>query len=504
LVGLITAYCISERSPIRFPLVILEANEICSGTSGNSTGKVSALHRKSYSEILSVHGKHTAELFAGMNLDGVELFREIMGKIGIESKSKSAFVYCPQTNDQELNEKSFVELQSEFEAAKQAGLDVEWTDHIRDFPVPIQAAIRLRGQLQVDPVRFGRKLAEYLTCKDDSTVIIYENSRVEHFSEGIFGKHVLKTRDGTIMCNNVVFATQIPISDRGLHFAYNYPSRSYCSAFALNQGSRESRREEEETEEKEKSNIISDGMLISISDDNIRSIRAAGFRDEILVISGESHIQGSYSVTDTREKFKALHEFAKEHWDVSECISNWSAHDFVPADHLPYIGFLHRFTSSCYVATGFNKWGYALAAAAGLLISDYFLNLPSPYQNIVSSTRFDPIESIGGVLKEQKHVIRHFFRPPNIENFKSLKDAGISPEQGRLVKVNGRLIGAYCDEQGEMHVVDPSCQHHGCIVAWNSAERSWDCPCHGSRYDFNGKLLNGPSCKNLCKLANDW
>jgi glycine/D-amino acid oxidase-like deaminating enzyme/nitrite reductase/ring-hydroxylating ferredoxin subunit len=473
LVGLLTAFEMCRRdggircADDECSIVILEANQVGSGVTGNSTAKVSALHRIKYAPIEKIHGTETAEMFARMNLHGVEIFKQALEDLELKADVRDSYTYT-------VNEDSLEQLREEFEACLRAKLPVEWTTET-DLPFPVKGAIKLSGQLQVDPVTFCRRLAKYLIEKHN--VKIYENSRVTYFSEGVLQRHRVSTEEGEILCDNVVFATHLPISDRGMHFAYTYPSRSYCSAFQVKEGK-----------------DVPMGMYITSEQEHTRSIRSA-CDGKILIICGEGHLQGDGG--DTTQRYKILHNFAQTNFPVEQCIANWSAHDFVPADQLPYVGFLHRLTKSLYIATGFAKWGFAMSAISGSIITNLFKNHPDPYYLTVSSTRFDPLKSAKGVAEEQAHVAKHFFPPRHLPNYDSIREVPIGEDCGALVRVQGKAYGVYKDKESKLHVVNPTCKHLGCTVTWNNAERCWDCPCHGSRYNCDGKVLAGPSCHDL-------
>jgi Rieske Fe-S protein len=248
-------------------------------------------------------------------------------------------------------------------------------------------------------------------------------------------------------------------------------------------------------------------MYISIESQHTRSIRSA-YNGEFLIVCGEGHSQGEDEYHDTRKRYEILHDYAKKNWPVEEFISNWSAHDFIPADNIPYVGFLHPATSTMFTATGFSKWGFAQSAASAEVFCDLIKGVKPSYFQTISATRFDPT-SIPKTVGVQVHVAKNFIgdRVKELAGkiTGKIKDVSeLQNEEGAIVNSKSGIVAAYKDIQGQIHAVSPTCTHLGCRIAWNSAERSWDCPCHGSRFSFNGEVLAGPACKALERKELSW
>jgi glycine/D-amino acid oxidase-like deaminating enzyme/nitrite reductase/ring-hydroxylating ferredoxin subunit len=482
LIGLLTASLASRKAP-ELSIAVIEADRVGSGVTGHSTAKVTALHQQEYAQLISKHGVEVAKMYAALNLDGLDIIAELVDEL----KIKEACDYQRQDDYIFTEDPSSVPtLMQEFNAAKEAGLPVLLTSET-DLPFSVVAAVRLDNQAQIDPIAFCRILA--VDLHKNRNVLVFENSRVEHFAESFFrSHHQLKTKDGAdIRARFVVMATHLPIADRGLHFAYIEPQRSYCSAFSL---------------KPDYAHKMPHGMYISIESMHSRSIRSA-YENTVLIVGGEGHLQGeSLELKDTRLHYNLIHQYAREKFPIDKFLGNWSAHDFMPADGLPYIGSLHRATNTVLTATGMKKWGFALGAGAADILSDKIVGQRNPYASIFKSTRQDLFKSLTSLLMEQVHVIQHFVVDRVSEVFKGRKDVSeLSFDEGGIVKVKrGKVIAAYRDPNGKVHAVSPTCTHLGCRILWNQAERSWDCPCHGSRFDFDGNILTGPACKELASM----
>jgi Rieske Fe-S protein len=236
-------------------------------------------------------------------------------------------------------------------------------------------------------------------------------------------------------------------------------------------------------------------MFIS-ADEPTRSVRAAPFAgNELLVVGGEGHNAGEEGDT-TDQRYLRLAAWAATELGAGEVTHHWSSQDLQPADGVPYVGRLTPLSRHVWTATGFRKWGFTNGTAAAQILTDRITGQENPWASFFDTARFTPLRSAKGVLseglKDGRHMIGDRFKRAEGD---SLDD--VAPGEGKLVKVEGRLVAASRDEDGTAHAVSPVCTHLGCRVAWNVAERSWDCPCHGSRFDRDGTVLQGPAVDPL-------
>jgi Rieske Fe-S protein len=169
------------------------------------------------------------------------------------------------------------------------------------------------------------------------------------------------------------------------------------------------------------------------------------------------------------------------------------------ADGLPYAGPLTPLSRHVWVTTGFRKWGMTNGTACGRILANRITGQDDPFASLVDTNRFTPLRSAPGVLKEGLKDAHHFvgdrLRRPDGDGAGAL--GALEPGEGRLLTVDGRLVAASRTADGTVHAVSPVCTHLGCRVAWNTAERSWDCPCHGSRFAPDGTVLQGPAVEPL-------
>ena len=325
----------------------------------------------------------------------------------------------------------------------------------------MQLALRLENQAQFHPGRYLQGLAAAV-AGDGSNV--FESSRALAVKKG-----VVTVPGGEIRARDVFVATHMPFLDRGLLFAKAYPARSYAVAARTDAAA------------------VPREMYINVEQPS-RSIRSTPGPDgsRWLIVGGEGHKVGDEP--DTRARYAALESFLRERFG-GEAEYRWSAHDFVPVDGLPFIG---RLRGGPYVATGFAKWGLTKGTLAAEIVTDGILGRKSRWADLYDARRRTLGRPAMRMLADNGRVAAHFVG----DRLRRSGDAGVdrlAPGEGRIVRLRGRLTAAYRDDAGRLHTLSPRCTHLGCIVAWNGADRMWECPCHGSCFAGDGTLLEGPA-----------
>jgi len=457
--GLTTALLL-KRAGLR--VAVLEADRVGSGVTGCTTAKVSALQSSVYSTIRRRHGRETAQTYATASAAGVERLAALVAEEGIDCDlaRRDAYTYALQPTER-------AKVEKEMRAAGEAGLPVEFVESM-PVPFPVHGAVRLADQVQLQPVAYAQGLAAAIAGDGG---VVHERTRVRSVREGRPAR--VRTESGAeVRAEHVVIATHFPILDRGLYFARLKPQRSYCIAVRLNSGA------------------PPQCMPINVGSPT-RSARDQG---ELLVLGGEGHPPGSGQAQPAR--YEKLAEFAREHWDVAEVTHRWSAQDPVPYDHLPMIGPYRPGARNLWVATGFMKWGFATATFAATILTDAIQGTPPAWADAFTPSRVSPtslpqVAQMGGKFVADMAVDR--LRRPNARRATEVPagEARVLPEKG-----TGRT-GVYRDPAGQLHAVSIRCTHQGCLLRFNAAETSWDCPCHGSRFDVDGAVLEGPAVAPL-------
>jgi glycine/D-amino acid oxidase-like deaminating enzyme/nitrite reductase/ring-hydroxylating ferredoxin subunit len=457
--GLTTALLL-KREGLR--VAVIEADRIGHGASGNNTAKVTALQTTVYSGLVGRHGPDAAAGYARAAVAGVEALADIVKDEGIDCdlRRRPAFTYA-------LHESERDSVAAELAAARRAGLPV--TDADPELPFPVYGSVRLDDQLAVHPVRYLRGVARAVHGEGSQ---IFEHSRVLGMRNGR-----VRTGGGTVSADRVVIATHAPVLDRGGFFAQLEAVRSYCVAARLRTGA------------------PPEGLAISAGDP-LWSIASAG---ELLIIGGQGHPAGQRGVDGRR--YAALESFARKHWDVAGITNRWSAQDLTGYDELPMIGPYLPGSRSMYVATGFRKWGLAMGTAAALMLTDAIAGRSSPWADLFAPHRLSLRNAPRLAALNAKaagHLVGDRLRPGEVTD-----PAHIPPGEARVVRDGLAQTGVYRDGDGALHAVSLRCTHLGCLLRFNGAETSWDCPCHGSRFDVDGAVLEGPAVKPLARKRID-
>jgi glycine/D-amino acid oxidase-like deaminating enzyme/nitrite reductase/ring-hydroxylating ferredoxin subunit len=453
----VTTALLLKRAGAR--VAIVEAHAVGSGATGCTTAKVSALQSTILSTIRSRHGDDAAATYADASVAAVDKVSELAAAEGAECDIERRPAYTYAADESELDS-----VDAELEAARRAGLAVERVDG-PDLPYATAGAVRLDLQLQFHPVKYARGLAASV---DGDGSHVFEDTRARGVDAGTPCR--VRTTRGTITADQVVVATHYPILDRGLYFARLKAERSYCVAARVR-------------------GPLPEGMSINAGSPT-RSVRSYG---DLLIVGGEGHSAGATDATP--ERFRRLEAFARQHWDVEAITHRWSAQDPVPYDHLPTIGRYGPRTSRLWVASGFMKWGLTSATFAGMMLAD----LVNGRDNAWAAT-FDPNRVSLRSAHELAQLGAKFsfdFVADRVKPAQAGSARDVPSGEARVVRDGLGKVGVYRDEAGGVHAVSLRCTHLGCLLRFNSAERSWDCPCHGSRFDVDGAVLEGPAVDPL-------
>ncbi|MGB3201610.1 MAG: FAD-dependent oxidoreductase [Nodosilinea sp.] len=462
LAGVTTAKLLKQAGKT---VALIEADRIGAGVSGHTTAKVAALQQLIYADLIDQHGQEKAQLFGESNRAAIARLADLIAAENIDCDFERKANYTFATDADGLSK-----VQKEVEAAQSLGLPVSFVESV-DLPFPITGAIMMPNEAQFHPRKFALAIASTLTG-DGSYV--FEQTRVTTV-EGEGPCRVITHNGPTVTAQDVVIATNLPILDIGLYFAKTYPQRSYIVGGRIDPAQ------------------APQSMYIGVGD-NYRSIRSTPTDDGglMLLVGGEGHKVGDEDQA-TDERFERLESDLRSIFGV-EPEYRWSTQDYKSFDHLPYIGHLTPAHQHTYVATGFSLWGMAKSVLAAMVLSDRILGVQNPWAELYESTRPTPFVTATSI-QQNLEVGVHWVG----DRLKGLFDSpdSVGTGEGNLVTHNGHKIAAYRDDSGQLHTVSAVCPHLGCIVAWNQAEKSWDCPCHGSRFSCEGNILHGPAVKPL-------
>jgi glycine/D-amino acid oxidase-like deaminating enzyme/nitrite reductase/ring-hydroxylating ferredoxin subunit len=444
-------------------VAVVDQSIVASGTTGHSTAKVTSQHGLSYALLRLMHGADAARTYgAAMEAAKERIAGFVEEGIDCGFRRRAAYLYASAGWQRPL-------IQREADAAAQAGLPSTFVE-ATPLPYEVQGAVRFDNQAEFDPRRYVLGLTRRL---EEAGGAVFEGTRARRVHESDPCR--VETERGTLIADDVVVATLMPFLDRGGFFARAFPSRSYVVTARL-------------------SGPPPDGMFINAGPP-IRSLRAHPFEgDELLLVGGEGHHVGSSKAQP--ERYETLIEFARRHWDVRSIEHRWSTQDYTPDDQVLYAGRLHLRSRHVFVATGLKKWGITGGTVAAMLISDAILGRENEWAGLFSSTRVRPLQAGARFTFENARVgVRFFSDRLTQRGGRPIED--LEPGEGAIVSAGGKKVAGFRDDRGGLHAVSTRCAHLGCQVAWNAAERSWDCPCHGSRFDVDGEILNGPAVRPL-------
>jgi glycine/D-amino acid oxidase-like deaminating enzyme/nitrite reductase/ring-hydroxylating ferredoxin subunit len=449
-------------------VALLDSKRILRGATGYTTAKLTAGHNVVYSHLERHFGAEDARLYAAANLSAVETVARMAADEGIECDLERTrnYVYSEAEGEVET-------LRAEAEAARRAGLPASFTRET-ELPFAVAGAVVLEEQAQFHPRKFLLPLARGLPG-DGSHV--FELTRVRDVREG--EPCVVETALGSVRASSVVLATHLPILDRGFFFAKTHPKRSHVLAARV------------------PPDRAVAGMYIS-TEDPTHSVRSA--RDEngrLLLIGGEGHKTGQEPHTDEREE--RLAAWARERLGVEDFAYRWATQDFYSVDRVPYVGRLRRGSLRILVATGFGGWGMSNGVASAHLIADLVLGRDNPWAALYDAKRLKPVASAVDFAKENANVATRWLGDRARAAAADDDLDALAPGEGRVLRLNGELIGVRRDAAGALHAVSAVCTHLACVVSWNPAEESWDCPCHGSRFAADGTVIQGPAVDDLAR-----
>ena len=460
IVGVTTAYLLQKEG---MNVALVEMDEVLRGTTGYTTAKVTWGHSLIYQQLEKKHDAKTARLYGEANVAGFESIAGMVTELGIDCdfEPRSNYVYA-------TSEGSAESIRTEVETCDRLELRARLVTETT-LPYDVVAAIEHPDQAQFHPRKYGFGLLERFTAAGGK---LYENTRATGLDEG--ETCTIETPGGRITARNVVIATHYPFIDRALLFPRVHPKRSYAIAGTV-------------------PGPLPEGMFISI-DEPTRSIRTIpdGGRT-LLMVGGEGHSVGQKH--DTDECYDNLEAWARDHFQM-EVMHRWSAQDGVSVDTIPFVGLYRPGVDNVYVATAFGKWGFTNGAIGSHVIADAILGRENRFTELYDPTRLPLQASAATLLKENAKVAKHFFGDrlahPQRGDFEDL-----APGEAAVDDMGLSPIAAYRDDTGVLHKLSAVCTHLGCVVGWNPAEETWDCPCHGSRFDTSGKVIQGPAVGDL-------
>jgi glycine/D-amino acid oxidase-like deaminating enzyme/nitrite reductase/ring-hydroxylating ferredoxin subunit len=457
--GLTTAMILGKAG---MRVAVLDAGRIGDGTTGHSTGNLYAPVDWHLYAISDKWDTDTMQAVAHSRQDAVDLVEMTVRSYGIDCQfaRRPFYLFATSANHREVET-----IEREYRAAIDAHLNARV---VKSLPLSlhVEKALIIEGQAQFHPLNYVRGLAERLAtdgCR------IYENSEVMAIDDR---QGLVRTDGGQVRADHIVMATHTP---KGV-FAVQMEMqvfREYGIAARLH------------------SDTYPTGIFWSVgTKHSIRSVESNG--DRFLIVVGEKHKTGEDA--DAERRTYNLERFAREHFDVANVAYAWSAQQYRSADELPYIGRAGG-SQRTYIATGFASDGLTYGTLAAMTISEAIFGRESKWSDLYEPDRIEPVKAAQGSTHESADVVRHltsemFMQYP--ETF-----AQVPAGEGKVLEVDGEKLAVYRAEDDTLTAVSALCTHLQCTVHWNDAEKSWDCPCHGSRFTRDGMIIEGPALAPL-------
>ena len=445
-------------------VAVIEADAVAEGVSGYTTAHITEALDRSSRQLIKDLGEDNAGLAAESGRVALARIKAFVREEGIDCDFASVPAFQYTDDPEEVSE-----LKAERDAAVSLGSKVTLT-HAIPLPFEVAGALRFDHQAQLHPRRYLLPLALAIPGHGSH---VFERTRVVEVEDGEPCRVV--TGQGTVTARHVILATHAPFNNVLLQTKVaSY--RSYVLALRLKAG------------EEPPVGLFWD------TEDPYHYIRGQDSEGgPLLIVGGEDHKTGKDE--DTTERFEVLLAFAAARFKVASVQYRWSAQVIEPVDGLPFIG-RESGSDHVYVATGYSGTGMTFGTLAAMINTDLILDRKNPYQDLYDPSRFKAKASIVDYVKENVDFPVHLVKD-RLKGAEATSLGEVAKGEGKIVELGGKKTAVYRDERGLLHAVSPVCTHMGCLVGFNNAEKTWDCPCHGSRFDKDGKVLNGPAVTPL-------
>jgi glycine/D-amino acid oxidase-like deaminating enzyme/nitrite reductase/ring-hydroxylating ferredoxin subunit len=445
-------------------VAVLEALKVGRQVTGRSTAKITSQHGLIYQALEKSFGADGARAYGAANEAGLAQIVRFAEELGIECdlERKAAYVYS-RSGEQ------LAGVEREVEAARRLGLPASFA---RECPLPFEVAgaVRFDNQAQFNPCKYLLGLAEAVRSAGGQ---VFEATRARSIEHGEPCR--ITTGQGVVTARDVIDATHMPLVSEGKFFAKAYPYAHAAVAARVDPAR------------------APDGMFISAGQPT-HSVRTARWGDEVwLVAVGGSFKPGH--ADEAERMFQDLEDFLRGEFGVDSIDYYWTNEDYESMDGMPFVGRASSSAKHLYVATGFNAWGITNGTAAGMILSDLIAGRSNPWAEVFDATRIKPLAGAKSFIAENVGTGAHLVGGYVQGRGRSLDE--VPAGEATILKLDGKRTAVFRDEDGRVHAVSAVCTHMGCVLGWNPIDRTWDCPCHGSRFALDGTVIHGPATTGL-------
>ena len=472
--GMTTAYLLAREGK---KVVVLDDGPIGGGMTGRTTAHlVNALDDR-YFELERLHGEEGARLAAQSHTAAIDQVEAICKEEGIncEFERLDGYLFVPPRDSKKI-------LDDELEAAHRAGLiDIEKVDRVPWDSFDTGAALRFPRQAQFHPLKYLAGLTEAIKKKGGR---IYTDSHAKEIEGGRTAR-VEITNHAAVTADAVVVATNTPVNDLVAIHTKQAPYQTYVIGARIPRGS------------------VTRALYWDTPDPyhyvRIESVGSGANAYEVLIVGGEDHKTGQKD--DAGRRFSALERWTRHRFPMIEDIEyRWSGEVMEPVDGLAFIGRNPMDSNNVFIATGDSGNGMTHGTIAGILLTDMIVGRKNAWEKIYDPSRIS-LRSLSEFAKENLNVAVQYTDLVLAGDVDSIDK--IKPNSGAIMSSGLQKVAVYRDGDGAVHEFSAVCRHLGCIVNWNSLEKSWDCPCHGSRYDAMGHVTQGPANSDLEPVSGE-
>jgi glycine/D-amino acid oxidase-like deaminating enzyme/nitrite reductase/ring-hydroxylating ferredoxin subunit len=468
--GMTTAYLLAREGR---SVVVLEDGRIGGGMTERTTGHLSNAVDDRYFEIERMHGEQGARITAESHTAAVERIETIVAEedIDCDFERLDGYLFLPPGEPSDA-------LERELEAAHRAGLvDVDWTERAPLDSFDTGPCLRFPRQAQFHPLKYLAILARAIE-RDGGR--IFTGTHADRMEAGP-PVRVATSRGPVVTADALVIATNSPINDIVTIHTKQAPYATYALGARVPRGS------------------VARALFWDTLDPYhyVRLQRVSspvGDDYEVLIVGGEDHKTGQ--ADDAEQRHARLEAWARERFPkMQEVRFRWSGQVMEPADGIAFLGRNPTGPQNVYIVTGDSGMGLTHGTIGGLLITDLILGRQSPWESLYNPSRKSfraPLEFVKENINVAARLVGDYLTGGEVGSVEE-----IAPGEGALLRRGLGKVAVYRDEQGTLHERSAACRHLGCIVQWNSLEKTWDCPCHGSRYDRYGHVVNGPANSDL-------
>lgn len=463
--GIFGITCAYYLTKLGYKVVILEKDNICEKTTGHTTAKITSQHGLFYDYLISNYGVKFAKDYLDVNELAIRNIENIIReeKISCDFSNQNSYLYSTTKKEKNL-------LEKEFYAISSLGYNCDMVTKV-SIPIPIKSAICFKNQAQFNPVWYLYNLCNII---DKLGGEFYSNTKVSDIKfDG--RNNIVFTEFANVKCPYVIVATHYPfLKLPGLYFSKMYQSTSYIVAADIG-------------------STLPKGMYLSASSPTF-SYRGISYNGKnILLCGGGDHKTGL--PVNYESSYGMLENEVLKYYPNCNILYRWNTEDCISLDKIPYIGPYSSLMPNVFTATGFKKWGMTFSNVAANIIVDSICNKKNKFSYMFNPSRFKPLKN----FSELKNIL---IDSTNSILLKKLSKSKLSfddipNDSGGIIDINNTKVGIYKDVDGKIYAVKPICTHLGCLLAWNDVDKTWDCPCHGSRFDFKGKNLYNPGNSNL-------